>query len=175
MFVSSFYFFILILFIFIFFYFYVFIYLFSILTNRAGPPIFPKDFCNRNGTSPGPPQRLPWPPCPVCHHRQIDTGNGQWLEESSKHCPHRQLLSSLNSRFCHRICDKVVQNKQPCHRQTPPLLLLCIRYILVPAWYLPNTDFFTCNKLSFAIVQIFFPTMKEQNPVQLPLLLLLWN
>jgi hypothetical protein len=25
----------------------------------AGPPIFPKDFFNRNGTSRGPPQRLP--------------------------------------------------------------------------------------------------------------------
>jgi hypothetical protein len=56
---------ILILSIFIFSYFYVFIYLFSILTNRAGPPVFPKDFFNRNGTSPGPPQWLPWPPCPA--------------------------------------------------------------------------------------------------------------
>jgi hypothetical protein len=57
----------------------------------AGPPVFPKDFFNRNGTSPGPPQRLPWPPCPARHHRQTDTtGNGQWLEESSRHCPHRQ-------------------------------------------------------------------------------------
>jgi hypothetical protein len=36
----------------------------------ACPLIFPKDFFNRNCTSPGPPQRLPWPPCPVCHHRQ---------------------------------------------------------------------------------------------------------
>jgi hypothetical protein len=44
----------------------------------AGPPVFPKDFFNRNGTLPSPPQRLPWPPCPalpcpVCHHRQTDT------------------------------------------------------------------------------------------------------
>jgi hypothetical protein len=31
----------------------------------AGPSVFPKDFFNRNGTSPGPPQRLPWPPCPA--------------------------------------------------------------------------------------------------------------
>jgi hypothetical protein len=27
----------------------------------AGPPVFPKDFFNRNGTSRGPPQRLPCP------------------------------------------------------------------------------------------------------------------
>jgi len=25
--------------------------------------VFPKDFFNRNGTLPGPPQWLPWPPC----------------------------------------------------------------------------------------------------------------
>jgi len=31
----------------------------------AGPPVFPKDFFNRNGTSRDPPQRLPWPPCPA--------------------------------------------------------------------------------------------------------------
>jgi hypothetical protein len=43
----------------------------------AGPPVFPKDFFNRNGTSHGPLQWLPWPPClalpcPVCHqlHRE---------------------------------------------------------------------------------------------------------
>ncbi len=35
----------------------------------------------------------------------------------------------LWSRFCHRICDMVVQNRQPCHRQTPPLLLLYIRFM----------------------------------------------
>jgi hypothetical protein len=39
----------------------------------AGPPIFPKDFFNRNGTSRGPPQRLP------CHALFVtsSTGNGQ--------------------------------------------------------------------------------------------------
>jgi hypothetical protein len=31
----------------------------------AGPPVFPKDFFNRNGTSRGPLQQLPWPPCPA--------------------------------------------------------------------------------------------------------------
>jgi hypothetical protein len=43
----------------------------------AGPPVFSKDFFNRNGTSHSPPQRLPWPPCPAlpcpgCHqlHRE---------------------------------------------------------------------------------------------------------
>jgi hypothetical protein len=38
----------------------------------------------------------------------------------------RQLLSSFNSRFCHRNCYRVVQNRQPCKRQTPPLLPLYI-------------------------------------------------
>jgi hypothetical protein len=41
----------------------------------CSPPILPKDFFNKNGTSHGPPQQLPWPPCPalpclpcpVCH------------------------------------------------------------------------------------------------------------
>jgi hypothetical protein len=46
---------------------------------NAGPLVFPKDFFNRNGTSRGPSQRLPWPPCPAlplpcpaCHqlHRE---------------------------------------------------------------------------------------------------------
>jgi hypothetical protein len=73
-----------------FFYFYVFIYLFSIfyflfqkdssffnmfyneniyflncifVWLDADPPVFPKDFFNRNGTSRGPSQQLPWPPC----------------------------------------------------------------------------------------------------------------
>ncbi len=49
----------------------------------ASPPVFPKDFFNKNGTLPGPPQRLPWPPCPAlpCLSPQIDTtGNGQWLD-----------------------------------------------------------------------------------------------
>jgi hypothetical protein len=32
---------------------------------NAGPLVFPKDFFNRNGTSPGPLQWLPWPPCPA--------------------------------------------------------------------------------------------------------------
>ncbi len=108
---------ILILSIFMFFYFYVFIYLFSFyflfqknssflicsimkiifkknyifVWLNAGPLVFPKDFFNRNGTSPGPLQRLPWLPCSVCHHRYTDTtGNGQWLEKSSMHCPHRR-------------------------------------------------------------------------------------
>ncbi len=35
-------------------------------------------------------------------------------------------------------------------------------YILVPAWYLPNTDFSTCNKLSFAIVQNNFQQWKSK-------------
>jgi hypothetical protein len=40
---------------------YIFVWLY------VGPPVFPKDFFNRNrnGTSRGPPQRLPWPPCPA--------------------------------------------------------------------------------------------------------------
>jgi hypothetical protein len=32
---------------------------------RCRSPVFPKDFFNRNGTSPGPLQWLPWPPCPA--------------------------------------------------------------------------------------------------------------
>jgi hypothetical protein len=38
----------------------------------ASPPVFLKDFFNKNGTLPDPPLRLPWPPCPcpVCHHRE---------------------------------------------------------------------------------------------------------
>lgn len=35
------------------------------LESAYCPPVFPKDFFNRNGTSPGPPQRLPWPRCPA--------------------------------------------------------------------------------------------------------------
>ncbi len=111
-----------------FFYFYVFIYFFSIFFFKkilvvlicsimkiyifkncifvwlnACPPVFPKDFFNRNGTSCGPSQRLPWPPCPAlplpcpclalpCPALLVtsSTGNEQWLEESSRHCPHRQ-------------------------------------------------------------------------------------
>ncbi len=101
----------LILSIFIFFYFYVFIYFFSFFFFKkilvflissimkrifflncifvwldAGPPVFPRDFFNRNGTSRGPPQRLPWQPCPALFVTS-STGNGQWLEESSRHCP----------------------------------------------------------------------------------------
>jgi hypothetical protein len=29
------------------------------------------------------------------------------------------FFQALPTRFCHRICDRVVQNAQPCHRQTP--------------------------------------------------------
>jgi hypothetical protein len=95
-----------------FFYFYVFIYFVSIFFFKkilvflicfimkiiffkicifvwldAGPLVFPKDFFNRNGTSPGPPQRLPWLPCPVCHHRQGtgSTGNGP-VKRSKRRC-----------------------------------------------------------------------------------------
>ncbi len=56
---------------------------------------------------PLPPLRLvasstcPGRPALPCLSPQTDTGNEQWLEESSRHCP---------------------------HRQTPPLLLLYIRY-----------------------------------------------
>ncbi len=39
----------------------------------------------------------------------------------------RKLHPTLPTRFCHRICDKVVQNRQPCNRQTPPMLPLYIR------------------------------------------------
>ncbi len=38
---------------------------------RCKSPGFPKDFFNRNGTSPGPRSRCPGRP--ACHHRQIDT------------------------------------------------------------------------------------------------------
>jgi hypothetical protein len=31
----------------------------------------------------------------------------------------RKLHPELPTRFCHRIYDRVVQNRQPCHRQTP--------------------------------------------------------
>jgi hypothetical protein len=30
------------------------------------------------------------------------------------------FFQALPTRFCHRICDRVVQNAQPCHRETPP-------------------------------------------------------
>jgi hypothetical protein len=52
----------------------------------AGPPVFPKDFFNRNGTSRGPPTAAAWPPCPALFVTS-STANGQWLEESSRHCP----------------------------------------------------------------------------------------
>ncbi len=29
------------------------------------------------------------------------------------------FFQALPTRLCHRICDRVVQNAQPCHRQTP--------------------------------------------------------
>jgi hypothetical protein len=97
--------------IFIFFYFYVFIYFFSFffflfqkdssffnmfynekkfLKNcifvwlDAGPPVFPKDFFNRNGTSRGPHSGCPGRPTLFV---TSSTGNGQWLEKSSRHCP----------------------------------------------------------------------------------------
>jgi hypothetical protein len=126
--------------IFIFFYFYVFIYFVSIFFLKkiivfkicfimkiifkkncifvwldACPPVFPKDFFNRNGTSPGPPQRLPWSPCPVCHHRQGtgSTGNGPvkrsrwwcfslWLVLQQKH---RKCFCSRT--YCHRQKDRL--------------------------------------------------------------------
>ncbi len=62
----------------------------------AGPPVFPKDFFNRNGTSRGPPQAaLPCPalpcPCPVCHqlHRERAV-TGRIFQALPNFCPHRQ-------------------------------------------------------------------------------------
>ncbi len=47
----------------------------------ASPPVFPKDFFNKNGTSPGPPQQLPRPPCPTLFvttdKEQAPQGTGQ--------------------------------------------------------------------------------------------------
>jgi hypothetical protein len=65
----------------------------------AGPSVFPKDFFNRNGTSPGPPQWLPWPPCPalplpypICHHKRTD-----------KQTPHLLLYIRLHGTFLHML------------------------------------------------------------------------
>jgi hypothetical protein len=51
---------------------------------RCRSPGFPKDFFNRNGTSPGPPQRLPWPPCPALPCLSPQTGNGLHRERASQ-------------------------------------------------------------------------------------------
>jgi hypothetical protein len=73
----------------------------------AGPPIFPKDFFNRNGTSRGPPQRLPWPPCPalpcpcpVCHqlHRERAV-TGRIFQALPNFCPHRQTDGQTDTMF----------------------------------------------------------------------------
>ncbi len=64
---------------------------------RCRSPNFPQGFFNRSGTSPSPPQRLPWPPCLALfvttdrHHRER-----QWLEESSKHYPHTDRHCCFN-------------------------------------------------------------------------------
>jgi hypothetical protein len=83
------------IFMYLFIYFVLFIFFFKNIL------VFKNMFFNRIATSPGPLQRLPWPPCPAPPYlsletyTHIDTRNGQWLEESSRRCPHRDTTVAL--------------------------------------------------------------------------------
>jgi hypothetical protein len=92
----------------------------------AGPPVFPKDFFNRNGTSRGPPQRLPWPPCPalplpcpVCHqlHRERAV-IGRIFQALPNFCPHRQTPPWRD------VSGRGEQEENVCTARRPPRWLL---------------------------------------------------
>jgi hypothetical protein len=124
---------------FYFFYFYVFIYLFifyflfqkdSSFFNMfyngkkkfncifvwldAGPPVFPKDFFNRNGTSRGPPQWLPCHalPCPVWHqlHRERAV-TGRIFQALPNFCPHRQTPCLLLYIWLNDVTNMMLTNQ----------------------------------------------------------------
>jgi len=76
-------------------------------------------------------------PCPVCHHIQTNTtGNSQWLEESSRHCPQRQTdtvaLILVGARDLRTLWSHLVPH--PCPENHVPKKFLVLDHVKPPVW-----------------------------------------
>jgi hypothetical protein len=57
--------------------------------------------------------------CCQGHEEEVTQGTSSVFFSFAARDRRRKLHPALPTRFYHRICDRVVQNTQPCHRQTP--------------------------------------------------------